>query len=285
MHYTNEFSPPASLFPYGKEPRIGEVTFVDYRYLRLPRVMHKHDDRSEILYVVSGSATHVINGKTYQIEPQDLVVYNAGVLHDEYIDATEDMKVYCIAIHDLHLPDLAPNRLLSDDREPVIKTGKNAAMVEDLCSHIFAMTATGSQEANRIAHYLMLALVSFVQFQPVEHLESRDKEAASAGRQIKKWLDRHYTEEVSLQKISEDLFLSPFYISRAFKSYSGYSPIQYVTRRRIGEAQSLLRETDHSILDIAFKVGYNSNSLFTRTFNNLVGCSPLEYRNSTKETE
>ena len=74
------------------------------------------------------------------------------------------------------------------------------------------------------------------------------------------------------------MFLSQYHISRAFKRFSGYSPTQYIARRRIGEAQSLLIHTQMPILDIALRVGYNSNSLFSRTFKTIVGRTPVQYR-------
>ena len=105
-----------------------------------------------------------------------------------------------------------------------------------------------------------------------------DDELTNTGIAIKRWLDLHYQEDITLQDISEALFLSQYHISRAFKRFSGYSPTQYIARRRIGEAQSLLIHTQMPILDIALRVGYNSNSLFSRTFKTIVGRTPVQYR-------
>lgn len=62
-----------------------------------------------------------------------------------------------------------------------------------------------------------------------------------------------------------------------FKAWSGYSPKQYQTRRRIGEAQSLLPGTALSVTEVANAVGYDNVNNFHRIFNNLVGI-PARYK-------
>ena len=59
---------------------------------------------------------------------------------------------------------------------------------------------------------------------------------------------------------------------------SGYSPIQYLLRRRIGEAQTLLITTDYSITQIAGMVGYDTQSYFNMQFTKNVGISPKKFR-------
>ncbi|GAA3314259.1 hypothetical protein GCM10020331_006370 [Ectobacillus funiculus] len=72
--------------------------------------------------------------------------------------------------------------------------------------------------------------------------------------------------------------MNHYYMSHVFKSTIGYSPMQYVIRRRIGEAQSYLLATDKTVTDIAYMVGYNSASNFNNAFKKMVGMSPQRYR-------
>lgn len=72
--------------------------------------------------------------------------------------------------------------------------------------------------------------------------------------------------------------MSPWYVSHVFKEMSGYSPIQYLLRRRIGEAQTLLISTDYSITEIAFKVGFDTQSYFNMQFTKNVGMPPMQFR-------
>ncbi len=78
--------------------------------------------------------------------------------------------------------------------------------------------------------------------------------------------------------MGEALHISPYYLSHVFKQMSGYSPVQYLLRRRIGEAQTLLITTDLSITRIAEMVGYDTQSYFNLQFTKNVGMPPNKFR-------
>ena len=85
-------------------------------------------------------------------------------------------------------------------------------------------------------------------------------------------------EPITLQSMGEALHISPYYLSHVFKQMSGYSPVQYLLRRRIGEAQTLLITTDLSITRIAEMVGYDTPSYFNLQFTKNVGMPPNKFR-------
>ena len=98
------------------------------------------------------------------------------------------------------------------------------------------------------------------------------------GHRVKKFIDQNYTQPITLQTIAEALNTSPYYISHVFKEMSGYSPMQYLLRRRIGEAQTLLITTDLPVTQIAGMVGYDTQSYFNLQFSKHVGMPPKKYR-------
>ena len=100
------------------------------------------------------------------------------------------------------------------------------------------------------------------------------------GSRIKDYIDRHYMEPITLQSMGEALRISPYYLSHVFKQMSGYSPVQYLLRRRIGEAQTLLITTELSVARIAEMVGYDSQSYFNLQFTKNVGMPPSRYRHN-----
>ena len=92
-------------------------------------------------------------------------------------------------------------------------------------------------------------------------------------------------EPITLQSMGEALHISPYYLSHVFKQMSGYSPVQYLLRRRIGEAQTLLITTDLSITRIAEMVGYDTQSYFNLQFTKNVGMPPGKFRQSFQGTD
>ena len=72
------------------------------------------------------------------------------------------------------------------------------------------------------------------------------------------------------------LYMSPSYLSHLFKQETGFAPIQYIMRRRIGKAQSLLISTDYSVTKIASMIGCDSSNYFNYIFKKTVGMPPPE---------
>ena len=79
------------------------------------------------------------------------------------------------------------------------------------------------------------------------------------------YCERHFSEKISLDQIARNMYLSPFYISRLFKNEVGDTPINYLIRLRMKEAeQLLLAQPDASVQDIAKSVGYEDATISAR---------------------
>jgi AraC family transcriptional regulator len=85
-------------------------------------------------------------------------------------------------------------------------------------------------------------------------------------------------EPISLHDMSRVAYLSTFHFNRVFHQITGLPPAKFVSAMRLDEAKRLLLNTQLSITDICFEVGYNSLSTFTRRFNQQVGLGPREFR-------
>ena len=85
-------------------------------------------------------------------------------------------------------------------------------------------------------------------------------------------------EPMSLHDMSRVAYLSTFHFNRVFHQITGLPPAKFISAMRLDEAKRLLLNTDRSITDISFEVGYNSLSTFTRRFTQRVGLGPREFR-------
>jgi AraC-like DNA-binding protein len=91
-------------------------------------------------------------------------------------------------------------------------------------------------------------------------------------------MDRAYAEPLDVETVAAVAHLSPAHFSRSFRACFGESPHRYLQRRRVERAMFLLRETDRSVTDICFDVGFSSLGTFSRTFRDIVGEAPSGYR-------
>ena len=245
-----------------------------------PRVMHAHEDFAEIILICSGSSEYLIHDKKYFIQPGDLLIYNAGVVHDEISGPDLEIGSYCVAVGGLRMPGLQPNMLIPADAGYVFPSGSSFGDLRRLMEMIFHNLAAEEPRAEAFAGCLLHALLVKV-LAVTEGADAEDKpvdEPPILGRRIKNFIDRHYMEPITLQTMGESLRVSPYYLSHVFKQMSGYSPMQYLLRRRIGEAQTLLITTDLSITRIAEMVGYDTQSYFNLQFTKNVGMSPGKFR-------
>ncbi|MGW1224931.1 helix-turn-helix domain-containing protein [Streptomyces sp. NPDC001478] len=91
-------------------------------------------------------------------------------------------------------------------------------------------------------------------------------------------MDRAYAEPLDVAALSRLAHVSEAHFSRTFRATFGETPHRYLQRRRVERAMFLLRETDRSVTDICFEVGFGSTGTFSRTFSAVVGRSPRAYR-------
>src|SRR3954453_9557356 len=91
-------------------------------------------------------------------------------------------------------------------------------------------------------------------------------------------MDRAYAEPLDVSAIASVAHMSEAHFSRSFRSVFGETPHHYLQRRRVERSMFLLRETDRSVTDICFDVGFSSLGTFSRTFSEIIGESPSTYR-------
>jgi AraC-like DNA-binding protein len=91
-------------------------------------------------------------------------------------------------------------------------------------------------------------------------------------------MDRSYADALDIEALADSVHLSRAHFIRSFRETFGETPHRYLQRRRVERAMSLLRETNRPVTEICLEVGFWSLGTFSRTFNDIVGCSPKAYR-------
>lgn len=94
----------------------------------------------------------------------------------------------------------------------------------------------------------------------------------------KQYIAEHYREDISLQTISESLFISPQHLSSVFKRETGQGLANYLRAYRMKCAKELLKGTRKKVSVICKEVGYPNETYFCKIFRDLYGMSPQQYR-------
>jgi len=97
-------------------------------------------------------------------------------------------------------------------------------------------------------------------------------------RQVLDYINEYLDQDIKLADLAALLEMSQFHFSRLFKQSIGTAPYQYLLQQRVERAKQLLKQSDQSIIDIAFLCGFNSHSHLSKQFRQLTGITPSAYR-------
>ena len=140
----------------------------------------------------------------------------------------------------------------------------------------------------------ILSLESIVRFQTIEQLKNfiintlksmnelmlkaNMPEKRDVVEEAKEYIKKNFSKEISLNDISEQFFINPYYFSQLFKKKTGETYQSYLTGLRVSRARKLLEETDLKIYEVCAMVGYSDTNHFNKVFERRVGVKPGEYK-------
>lgn len=267
--------------PSGGQFRMSYLTNTEVDSSGSVRAIHSHVEIAEIGLVYDGHGIHNIGHREYHSEPGDLLLYNAGTIHQDLAGSEGSTRHYLCGISGLQLEGQLPGVILSDPNCFLLKSGpyfgcllKSFEMLErslqERSGQIFAMAQGVLQTLMAIIFELSSGAGQAASDLGLRELPIEEK--------IRRYIDSSYARDFSLKELADELHVSRYYASHVFSKAFGTSPIRYRTLRRIGEAQSLLTSTDESVTSIASIVGYDDPNQFSQAFTKIVGMPPSKYR-------
>ena len=111
-----------------------------------------------------------------------------------------------------------------------------------------------------------------------------DEKANRVIVKARAFIDRNFSRDLTLEEVSREVHVSPYYFSKLFKEQTGDNYINYLTQRRIETAKLLLADGKLNIKAICNEIGYNDPNYFSRLFKRFEGVTPTEYREQVLKT-
>lgn len=115
-------------------------------------------------------------------------------------------------------------------------------------------------------------------------MHKKAERSTSIIETAKEYIKLNYSKDISLDDVSRNVNISPYYFSKLFKDDTGEGFIEYLTNLRIEKAKELLCDCAYSMKEICSLVGYSDPNYFSRTFKKNVGVTPTEYREGMTNT-
>ncbi len=114
---------------------------------------------------------------------------------------------------------------------------------------------------------------------------AREIEINSLSAKVKKYINDNFHRDISMDDAAKETNLSYHYFSKFFKDSTGKSFVEYLTELRVDKSKGLLRETNDSIKEICYKIGYSDPNYYCKIFKKVTGMTPTEYRDNQKTDE
>lgn len=141
----------------------------------------------------------------------------------------------------------------------------------DYTSHINTLMSLQGQQLIEWAFQQFLDITGQVKKQTTIDYSNKIVQAA------KEYLEAHYTEEISLEDVAEYVNISPQYFSKLIKKHTGLNFIDWLSMLRVNKAKELLANSNLTVKEVCYMVGYKDPNYFSRIFKKKIGLTPSEY--------
>jgi AraC-like DNA-binding protein len=281
----------SSIFPLG--------VYDNYRlypqYSKQLLYLHWHDE-TELLYIRKGAALVQINESESVVREGAAVFIPSGAIHTAKAANSRgfwfDAVVFNLNFLTSGVSDVIQlqyiDRIKMRSLELPLFIGKRAAWERRIIQELEFLFAASRRKSPGYELGIKGSL-----FKVFSDLVSRGVDAPATSQRTKQDLGRlklviqyihaNYAQKLSLDDMAALSNLSKYYFCRFFKSCIGKSPVDYLHFYRLLKAEELLKETNLKVVDIAFDVGFNDLSHFTRLFHKQMGVTPSRFR-SRKQT-
>lgn len=250
--------------------------------------VHWHDEM-EIIYVKKGNITIYIQEEVFHAKQGDLFFVNTGELH---FMESDDMSVEYYTL-------LFPLAFLSFQIEDALETEVflplrqkkllfpcvlgDALVKKQVCKMIQGLITVNDEKETGYPLRTRILLLELIEYLMKENLflQADFGNTTDMQRELITYIQKHYTEKITLRMLAEEFHLSEKYVSWYFKEHFSISFMQYVLHLRMSKAKDMLVSTDLPITEVALSCGYPSVNLFIRNFKEVHGVTPLQYRKQT----
>ena len=254
------------------------------RYIFTPesgRVLHEY----QLLYITEGggrfSSETLGRYKPVQIKSGNMFLLFPGEWHSYHPDSSTGWKEYWIGFNGHFMENIVAQKFFTKDN-PVFNVGIHEDIVALYNSAISAAT-TQESGFQQVLAGIVDRLLSLAYFYD-RNTQFQESDTANKMGQAKVMIQDNYMN-ISPEQIASNLCLSYSSFRKTFKEYTGFSPARFINEVRMSKAKELLTNTNMSIKEVAYNVGYNNHDYFFTAFRHMTGRTPAEYRSITQQSE
>lgn len=270
---------------------MNELFFEFFHFLDLspPSVGFHFHDFFEVFFFLSGDVRYTVEGRCYNLRPGDILLTKPHDLHHPEVLPGKPYERYVLWVNErfvshsravgddlsacFHDADQRQYKLIRPDGETLTKMRQQCWRIAE----------AQRSEAFGAKNLLYSAVADFVVYLNRAYFETPDSIRQDITEndtinEIVSYLEAHLSSEnLSVNVLAERFHLSKFHLNRKFKQFTGLTPYQYILKKRLITARTLLR-SGVPVLDSCMSCGFGDYSNFLKAFKREFGSSPKNYR-------
>ena len=248
--------------------------------LGVQTVLHFHTFY-KVTIVKQGNGTYMIDGRSYDILPGDIILVGMNIPHQPYFSKGELYDRYTLYISDTMInnfdsPDFDLSALFNDPSKHILRLSPAYFdMITDLVKETETELASSSFGSSLLSKLDVCRILISL---------GRSSETTGAGSAVRhnendkmlsllRYINTHINEDLSIEELSERFFLSRYHLMRLFKITFGFTIHDYITKRRLINAREKILNGD-TPAEACYSCGFGSYSAFARAYRAKYGISP-----------
>ena len=238
--------------------------------------IHAHE-WMEVLYIISGKGSYLIEGVQYPLEPEDIFIIRPGEMHKLNIDPSEPYERIAIHFAPESLTPIDPVHTLLDpfnDRNMgrlnryTLSEDPDGLLRVPLCNFKF-------DNVPNVRLNLFARLIQFLTHLDNQFHIMKQNLPAETRNELVRYVYQHLFEDISVQSVADEMHLSRSQVNRIFQQVTGTSMWKYVTAKRLLAARAMIQRGE-SAYDASAACGFFDYSSFYRAYRSYFGHSPRE---------
>lgn len=247
---------------------------------------HWHDD-IELIFILSGQMRYHVNGETVFLKEGEGIFINARQLHFGDSQEKKECVFLCVLLHPILLclsrtvEQKYVSPLLFYEQIPFYHLRGEREWERDVLSSICRIYEVRDEELSELKiqrTFLDIWIALCENVIPMPKEPTAGNRELSALKKMISCINENYGEKLTLARIAAAGNVGKTACCAIFRRYTNKTPNEYLTQFRLRKAMELLKDSDMTVMEISYAVGFSGASYFSEVFRKNYACSPREYR-------